>query len=188
MGNGFRGQRDQEAPQEDAQAQEEEAAQARPPQAEALARSSHQVATRPPCGFAPRVLAMISSSGTRGHPLLLCERVRSRSPLAPGFSKSARVEFRAIIADVNTSGPRRFGSVLRGGIDELPAAWCFMILFFLRFSLDAAKKTLLASFATVALLPRIDATRGHIAFKSPVPGSDRGQEPPIGGCPKNGSS
>ena len=116
------------------------------------------------------------------------EEWASRAGRAPGFPKFARLDFTAIVAVVSTSSPRRFGSVLRGGIDELPAAWSFMVLFFLRFSLDAAKKTLLASFATVALLPRIDATRGHIAFKSPVPGSDRGQEPPIGGCPKNGSS
>jgi hypothetical protein len=59
-----------------------------------------------------------------------------------------------------------------------------MTLFFLRFSLDGDKKTLLASFATVALLPRIAAVRRHIAFKSPVPGSDRGRSHQEGGDPR----
>jgi hypothetical protein len=70
---------------------------------------------------------------------------------------------------------RALGSPLRAETDESPAAWVLMMLFFLHFSLDGGKKTLLASFATVALLPRIAAVRGHIAFKSPVAGSDRGR-------------
>ena len=171
--SGFRGQRDQEAAQEDAQAQEEEAAQARAAQAQALACSSHRVATsRETLGpwwicSSPRCSASLRNVGRkRGLRLPFLNSARLR--LA---ARTARPE---LAAPALKSDSRGLGSVLRGETGGSAAAWSYMTLFFLHFSLDGGKKTLLASFATVALLPRIAAVRRHKAFKSPVPGSDRG--------------
>ena len=106
-----------------------------------------------------------------------------RARLASGSSRLP-VRLRSPVALEFKSHPGRFRLLLRSEIGESPAAWSYMVLFFLRFSLDGGKKTLLGSLATVALRPRIAAVRRHIAFKSPVAGSDRGRSHQKGGDPR----
>ena len=153
-GRGPRGQRDQEAPQEDAQAQEEEAAQALAPQ-EAL--SLRRASGRPPSAGAGARAAAAASAISPSAPAFPSARPRRHAAQEPSWRDAPRAAARPR-CDARSAAPpgetARSDRVVPPRAGSRPAVSIAIASFFLRFLLDEAENRMLASAARVALEPR----------------------------------
>ena len=99
----------------------------------------------------------------------------SQTLTGPADLRSAQVRAHSTVTDLRSQGSLRVASFAFDSYSP-PAAECLITLIFVTICLDGTEKAVLASPATMALVPRFLTRRWLVTFKSRLLVSDRSLE------------